>query len=164
MVSDRGTCRPPWQQRAFLDLVKRVEAELIAYVGRCVGHGGGANDIVQRTLLRAWGDAKFDPTHLEARAWLFKTAKRLVIDWLRSEESNSISLDDLTAMPADRKARDPLVDLIDRETERYLDIALREPARRSARGPRCATISDRRGHSTRLPRRWACRSRRSTAD
>ena len=124
MVGDSVSCRPPWQQRAFLDLIKGAEGELIAYVRRCVGTGDDAHDIVQKTFLRAWRDAKFDPTHHEARAWLFKTAKRLVIDWLRSQQSNSISLGDLTAMPADRKARDPLGELIDRETERYLDTAL----------------------------------------
>ena len=122
MVGDKVISRPPLQQRAFLDLIKGVEAELIAYVRRCVGNG--AHDIVQKTFLRAWGDARFDPTHPEARAWLYKTAKRLVIDWIRSEENNSISLGELTALPPDNRSRDPLVNLIEQETERYLDNAL----------------------------------------
>jgi RNA polymerase sigma factor (sigma-70 family) len=124
MLGDRVTCRPPRQQRAFVDLVTRVEDELRAYVRRCVGTGNEAHDIVQKTFLRAWGDSRFDPEHPEARAWLFKAAKRLIIDWLRSEDSNSISLSDLTAMPRDRKVRDPLADLIEEEMGRYLDAAM----------------------------------------
>ena len=122
MVGDKVISRPPLEQRAFLDLVKGVEAELIAYVQRCVGNE--AHDIVQKTFLRAWRDTRFDPTHPEARAWLYKTAKRLVIDWIRSEESNSISFGELTEMPSDRRSRDPLSDLIEQETERSLDHAL----------------------------------------
>ncbi len=124
MLGDRVTCRPPRQHRAFVDLVTRVEEELLAYVRRCVGTGNEARDIVQKAFLRAWGDPRFDPEHPEARAWLFKTAKRLIIDWLRSEDSNSISLSDLTAMPRDRKVRDPLAELIDKEMGRYLDAAM----------------------------------------
>ena len=124
MAGDRATCRPPRQQRAFVDLVTRVEGELRGYVRRCVGTGNESHDIVQRTFLRAWGDSRFDPEHPDARAWLFRTAKRLIIDWMRSEESNSISLSDLTAMPRDRKVRDPLAELIEKEMERYLDAAL----------------------------------------
>jgi RNA polymerase sigma-70 factor, ECF subfamily len=122
MVGDKVISRPPLQQRAFLDLIKGVEAELVAYARRCIGNG--AHDIVQKTFLRAWGDARFDPTRPDARAWLYKTTKRLVIDWIRSEDSNSISLGELTAMPADRRSPDPLADLIEQETERYLDHAL----------------------------------------
>ena len=82
-------------------------------------------------------DAKFDPTHVYARAWLFKTARRLAGDWLASAENNSISLEDLSqrdreggsrgsrsAIPVDRKARDPLTKLIDEEMNRNLAFAL----------------------------------------
>jgi RNA polymerase sigma-70 factor (ECF subfamily) len=136
MTGDKATCPQPGQEQAFLELITRVEGELRGFVRHRVGSGYVTQDIVQKTFLLAWGDAKFDPTHAYARAWLFKTAKRLVVAWLESAESNSISLEDLSemredgsrgshsAMPVDRKARDPLIDLIDEERNRNLDAAL----------------------------------------
>ena len=137
MTGDRATCQRPGQERAFLDLITEVEGELRGFIQHRVGSGHATQDIVQRTFLLAWGDARFDPEHAYARAWLFKTARRLVIDWLESEESNSISLDDLServrrdgsrgscsALPVDQRARDPLTDFIEAERNRNLDAAL----------------------------------------
>ena len=137
MEVERATCRQPGQERAFVQLITGVEGELCGFIRQRVGSGHLSQDIVQKTFLLAWGDSKFDPEHAYARAWLFKTASRLVIDWLESAESNSISLEDLServgrdssgslrsALPVDRKARDPLIDLIEAERERHLDTAL----------------------------------------
>jgi RNA polymerase sigma-70 factor (ECF subfamily) len=137
MAGDKALCRQPEQQHAFLELIIRVEGELRGVVRHMVRSGHVTQDIVQRTFLLAWRDAKFDPTHAYARAWLFKTARRLVGDWLTSAESNSISLEDLSerewrdgsrgshsAMPVDRKASDPLTNLIDEERNRSLALAL----------------------------------------
>jgi RNA polymerase sigma factor (sigma-70 family) len=137
MAVDRATCRQPGQERAFLDLITGIEDELRGFVRHRVGSGHVTQDIVQKTFLLAWGDARFDPAHAHARAWFFKAARRLIIDWLESAESHSISLEDLServgrdssrgshsAMPVDRKARDPLIDLIDEERDRNLRAVL----------------------------------------
>jgi RNA polymerase sigma-70 factor (ECF subfamily) len=137
MAGDRAACRQPGQERAFLELITGVEGELRAFVRRRVGSEHVTQDLVQKTFLLAWGTAKFDPTHALARAWLFRTVKHLIIDWLRSAESNSISLEDLSerarrdgargsrsALPVDRKNRDPLIDLIEEEIGQNLETAL----------------------------------------
>jgi RNA polymerase sigma-70 factor (ECF subfamily) len=137
MESERATCRQPGPERAFVQLIRGVEDELRGFIRRRLGYEHSTQDIVQKTFLLAWGDSKFDPEHPYARAWLFKTASRLAIDWLESVESNSISLEDLServrrdssrgsrsAVPVDRKARDPLINLIEEEKERHLDAAL----------------------------------------
>ena len=78
------------------------EGELRGFVRSRVGSEHRTQDIVQTTFLNAWKDATFDPTHPYARAWVFTTARRLILDWRRSEDSKSISLDDLS----ERAARD----------------------------------------------------------
>jgi RNA polymerase sigma-70 factor (ECF subfamily) len=137
MALDKALCRQPGQEHAFLRLITGVEGELSGVVRHLVRSGHVTQDIVQKTFLLAWRDAKFDPTHVYARAWLFKTARRLVSDWLASADSNSISLEDLSerewregsrgsrsALPADRKEMDPLTQLIDEERNRSLALAL----------------------------------------
>jgi RNA polymerase sigma factor (sigma-70 family) len=137
MAIEKALCRRPEQERAFLELITRVQGELCGVVRHLVRSGDTSQDIVQRTFLLAWGDAKFDPTHVYARAWLFRTARRLVSDWLASAGSNSISLEDLSeherwdgsrgsrsAMPIDRQDGDPLTRLIDEERNRSLALAL----------------------------------------
>jgi RNA polymerase sigma-70 factor (ECF subfamily) len=137
MPVDKALCRQPEQEGAFLRLITGVEGELCGVVRHQVKSGHVAQDIVQRTFLLAWRDAKFDPNHVYARAWLFKTARRLVSDWFASADSNSISLDDLSerarsdgsrgsrsALPVDRPDGDPLTKLIDAEQNRNLALAL----------------------------------------
>jgi RNA polymerase sigma factor (sigma-70 family) len=137
MAGERATCRQPEQRQMFLELITEVEGELTGFIRHQVGSVHATQDIAQKTYLHAWRDTKFDPAHLYARAWLFKTARRLVIDWLESEKSNSISLEDLSEraqrdgsrgsrsrLPADRNTRDPLRALIEDEGQRNLNAAL----------------------------------------
>jgi RNA polymerase sigma-70 factor (ECF subfamily) len=138
MASEGTACERPGQERLFTELIRSVEDELQGFVRKRVGGARHlAQDIVQRTFLLAWGDARFDPTHDHARAWLFTTARRLVLDWLDSPGSRSISLEDLSersrrdgsrdprdALSTNRRSRDPLDDLIDEERDRTLHAAL----------------------------------------
>jgi RNA polymerase sigma factor (sigma-70 family) len=123
MTGDRATCQRPGRERAFLDLITEVGGELRGFIQQRVG-SGHAKDFVHQTFCLAWCSAKFDPEHTEARAWLFKTAKRLVRDWRESGESNVINLGDLSEQTADSKARDPLVELIKKVEKRILHAAL----------------------------------------
>ena len=137
-MAGNGAASPQRErQQAFLNFVRAHESELRGFARCRVGSEHVTQDIVQTTFLSAWTDANFDPTHPHARAWVFKRARWLILDWRRSDESNSMSLDDLSeraerdrsrgsqsAVPVDRKARDPLALMIDEERYRKLDVAL----------------------------------------
>jgi RNA polymerase sigma-70 factor (ECF subfamily) len=134
MASDMATRRQSGRNQAFLELINGIESELYGFIRHRIGSIHATQDIVQKTYLLAWRDAKFDPAHRYARAWLFKTARRLVLDWLESRKSASISLEDLSErprrdgsrseIPADRNARDPLIAFIEEEKYRNLNAAL----------------------------------------
>ena len=58
---------------------------LWCYVVRLTGDRGGADDVVQETLLRAWRTPRIleqDPG--STRSWMFTVARHLVIDEVRS--------------------------------------------------------------------------------
>jgi RNA polymerase sigma factor (sigma-70 family) len=137
-MAGNGAISPQHErQQAFLEFVRQHEGELRGFTLHLVRSADLTQDIVQKTFLKAWCDTSFDPSHPFARAWVFTTARRLIIEWRRSEESNSISLDDLSerarrdgsrgsqsAFEVDRKTRDPLVGLIEQESKQTLDVAL----------------------------------------
>ena len=136
MVCNGATYPQPERQQAFVAFVRIHENELRGFVRSRVG-SNHVQDIVQATFLQAWTDKKFDPRHPGARAWVFTTARRLILDCWRAKESNSISLDDLSAraeressrgsqsaVTADQKCRDPLGAMIEAERNHKLDVAL----------------------------------------
>jgi RNA polymerase sigma factor (sigma-70 family) len=138
MIAGNTTPSPQRErQQAFIEFVRTHEGELRGFVRCRVNCADRTQDIVQTTFLSAWKDATFDPTHPYARAWVFTTARRLILDWRRSQDSKSISLDDLSeraardssrgsrsAVPVDRRNRDPLGLMIEEERNRKLDVAL----------------------------------------
>lgn len=128
--SDLPQARLPDRSAAFVDLVNHREASLLAFVRHRLRSGSLAIDIVQQTFLKAWANKEFDPSHANATSYLFKTAANLVVDWLRSSESGSISLDNTSAGDSlvlsllDPTARDPLAKMIVEEEDRSLATAL----------------------------------------
>jgi RNA polymerase sigma-70 factor (ECF subfamily) len=138
MMAVNGANSPQQErQQAFVAFVRTHENDLLGFVRSRVGPQHSAQEIVQATFLRAWIDSSFDPRHPYARAWAFTTARRLIFDCRRAKDSNSISLDDLSArldregsrgsrsaVTADQKARDPLAAMIEAEMNHRLDIAL----------------------------------------
>jgi RNA polymerase sigma-70 factor, ECF subfamily len=137
MAANGATFPQRERQQAFLEFVRSHESELRGFARSRVGSEHVTQDIVQTAFLNAWTDARFDPRHPYARAWVFTTARRLILDWRRSEESNSVSLDDLSAraqrdgsrgsqsaVPVDQRTRDPLGLMIEEERNRKLDLAL----------------------------------------
>jgi RNA polymerase sigma factor (sigma-70 family) len=137
MTGDGATCqRTRWVQ-AFLDLITMVEGELRGHIYSQVGSWYVTEEIVHRIFIKAWDSAEFDPEHTDARAWLFQRADWRVVDWFRSAESNSISIEVLitgigtngsrgsrSAALVDRGARDPLIEAIKAEEKRNLHAAL----------------------------------------
>ncbi len=137
MVVNGATFPKPERHQAFVAFLRTHENELRSFVRSRVGSEDVTQDIVQGTFLLAWTNAKFDPRHPYARAWAFTAARRLILDRWRAKESNSISLDDLSAraeressrgsqsaVPVDHKTRDPLGAMIEAERNRKLDLAL----------------------------------------
>jgi RNA polymerase sigma factor (sigma-70 family) len=129
MTGDGATWQSPEWWKAFLDLNTEVEDELRACIQKRVGRGA-TDEIVLKTFLRASLNAKFDPEHPRARAWLFRLARWLANDWLRSAESKLISITDLKAEPVAPEPPDPVRKLIEEERNRNLYAAL-------ARLPEC---------------------------
>jgi RNA polymerase sigma-70 factor (ECF subfamily) len=132
MMTDNGTLqgRRPERSAAFLELINRTEAPLRGFIRRQIGPVHAVDDVLQRTFLNAWAHAEFDPSRADARAFLFTSACHLITDWIRSHESKSVSLDELSArgslVPSmvDRHARDPLARLMAAESAEILRAAL----------------------------------------
>ena len=116
---------------AFLRLLSTIEAGLRGFIRNRIGAAPLAvDDVLQRTYLKAWAHAEFDPARGDAPSFLFTIAANVVTDWLRSDESKSVSLDELTARPSlvpsmvDRRARDPLARMMAEESATDLRAAL----------------------------------------
>lgn len=73
------------------ELYERHHGPLLRYVsGLLRGDRQRAEDFVQETLLRAWlNSAEHPPGWSASRAWLFRVAHNLVIDWTRREKAHS---------------------------------------------------------------------------
>ncbi|ACQ78510.1 RNA polymerase, sigma-24 subunit, ECF subfamily [Beutenbergia cavernae DSM 12333] len=73
--------------------------------------GGGVDDVVQETLVRAWRKPEvLDETQRSARAWLFTVARHLVIDEHRTARRRH-----------ERPAWDPPDVAVDDESDHLLD-------------------------------------------
>ena len=123
--------RRPERSVVFLKLIAGVEAPLRGFIRQRIGVTRLAvDDVLQKTFLKAWEHADFDPERADARAFLFTTAGNLVTDWLRSEGSKSLSLDELerrgSLVPSlvDSRSRDPLARMIAAETTEMLQAAM----------------------------------------
>lgn len=86
--SSHRTCRSaPPDDGSFRELFERHHGPLLRYVSRLLGGDRPrAEDFVQETLLRAWlSSAEQPPDWSPSRAWLFRVAHNLVVDWTRRE-------------------------------------------------------------------------------
>jgi RNA polymerase sigma-70 factor, ECF subfamily len=74
---------------SFRELYERHHGPLLRYVsGMLRGDRQRAEDFVQETLLRAWlSSADQPPDWTPSRAWLFRVAHNLVVDWMRREQA-----------------------------------------------------------------------------
>lgn len=61
-------------------------ADLLRYIRRISPEDPGrAEDLVQETFLRAWRHRDGLAAHGSARAWLFRVARNLAVDWYRRQ-------------------------------------------------------------------------------
>jgi RNA polymerase sigma factor (sigma-70 family) len=124
MTSDGATARSPEWWQAFVDLVTKVEGELTGFIHKRVRSESATRALVDKTFDETCDDTEFDPEHTDARAYIYNKARWLVDDWLRSPESQVISLPDLPPETVDPGTRDSLQDLIDAENIRKVHAAL----------------------------------------
>ena len=70
------------------------------YARALVGDHGGADDLVQDTLERAWGKLSLWRRGSDMRAWLFGIMHNLHIDQIRKPAVPTVVLDDDTPVPS----------------------------------------------------------------
>ncbi|CAO5163004.1 ECF RNA polymerase sigma factor SigL [Frankia sp. AiPs1] len=93
-------------------LFDECAADLLRYARRISPDDAGrAEDLVQETFLRAWRHRDELAAHSNARAWLFRVARNLAVDWHRRQaarpaERSLLAADDalLAATPAAQAA------------------------------------------------------------
>ena len=78
---------------AFETLVGPYRRELLVHCYRMLGSLHDAEDLVQETLLRAWEKRATLTNPGSYRAWLYRIATNLCLNWLRSVPRRSLPLD-----------------------------------------------------------------------
>jgi RNA polymerase sigma-70 factor (ECF subfamily) len=87
--SHRRTRSAPTGEGSVRELYEQHHGPLLRYVcGLLRGDRQRAEDFVQETLLRAWlSSADQPPDWSPSRAWLYRVAHNLVVDWTRREQA-----------------------------------------------------------------------------
>src|SRR5579875_306793 len=80
-------------QKAFETLVNTYRRELLVHCYRMLGSLSDAEDLVQETLLRAWEKRAPLSSPQSYRAWLYRIATNLCLNWLRSVSRRSLPSD-----------------------------------------------------------------------
>jgi RNA polymerase sigma-70 factor (ECF subfamily) len=136
VTCENGNAGGSRRAQEFVEFVRRTENELRGWIQRHVGCSDQTQEILQKSFCEAWASRTFDPKHAHARAWIFTTAKHLIIN-TGGERSASISLDDLSqrvgmdgsrssrsAVLVDPRIRDPMTEIIANEESQTFEVAL----------------------------------------
>jgi RNA polymerase sigma-70 factor (ECF subfamily) len=105
-----GDLRAAWA--GFVDLIEPLRPDLYSYCRRLTGSVWDAEDLVQDTLLRAFGRwGAMNPAINDPRAYLQRTATNVWIDRLRHRETEANAQSDATgetSLPAETVERSSL--------------------------------------------------------
>ncbi len=84
LLVEAGKGRKP----AFKELFQKYSSPLLGFIYRLTGGGNEAEELLQETMLRIWTRAPlFDPGKGKARAWMYRIAGRLVINWMEAKKA-----------------------------------------------------------------------------
>jgi RNA polymerase sigma-70 factor (ECF subfamily) len=101
------------EAEALRALSEAHSAVLWRYVVHLTSNPGGADDIVQETLLRAWRTPKILAQPPEStRSWMFTVARNLVIDEARSARKRHELTTDVLPERAERDRTDALFETL----------------------------------------------------
>ena len=79
---------------AFTRIAKRHGRELHVHCYRMIGSLDDADDLVQETLMRAWTRRGSYEARAGIRAWLYRIATNVCIDFIRSRAARSADHND----------------------------------------------------------------------
>lgn len=80
-------------------MFERYYKELVGYFSKSLGDSEHAKDIVQETYLRISAMGERSNAILEPRAFLYQTAKRIIIDeWRKNKEYTTVALNEAEQM------------------------------------------------------------------
>lgn len=80
-------------EAAFEQLIERHERDVFGYLWRMTGDEQAAYDLSQETFLRAWRHFGKVATYEQPRAWLFRVATRLALNYRRDQRTAIQTLD-----------------------------------------------------------------------
>ena len=79
---------------AFDDLIARYRRELHVHCYRMVGSFDDAEDLVQDAVARAWAGRRGFDGSTNFRAWLYRIATNVCLDFLRAARRRAVVIDD----------------------------------------------------------------------
>jgi RNA polymerase sigma-70 factor (ECF subfamily) len=151
------------QDEAFEAFFRRFERDIFGYLCRITGEEQSAYDLSQETFLRAWQHFAQICTYDRPRAWLFRVATNLALNYLRGRPSevDIAGIGDESGHPA---TSDPSWRLAERDLVRQtlLELAPRQRAGlilREVYGLSCEEVAQTLGVSRDAAKMLLCRAR-----
>jgi len=104
--------REPEQARWFSDEVHPHESALRSYLHGSFPSLHDVDDVVQETYIRVWRSRSTQPIR-SVKAFLFKVARHLALDWVRRDKSSLIdAVGDLSALEVMEDSRGNVVEIV----------------------------------------------------
>ncbi|HEY7851026.1 MAG TPA: sigma-70 family RNA polymerase sigma factor [Ktedonobacterales bacterium] len=102
-------------EQDFEQLIHLHERDVFGYLWRMTGDEQAAYDLSQETFLRAWRHFARVAAYDQPRAWLFRVATRLALNYRRDRRANPLPVDLMEADAQRLVAHDPTARLVERE-------------------------------------------------
>jgi len=99
---------PPIEQQ-YLELYDQEMPKVYRHVASRVSTRASAEDITSEAFMRTWDYLRQGGTIANLRAFVYRVADNLVIDYYRSKKRTEVPLDDLPDTRADRGEHDTML-------------------------------------------------------